>query len=125
MPDMCIQTKDLKVPAVHGRVVTSWSGSKEDSVPNAAIELRREVNSEWRTVAQATADDHGKFDIPNIGPGTYDIYARVDGLRETWARIKVMKSSKIKMLEKELVLILEPPVQGACGGIRVEKRNPR
>jgi hypothetical protein len=122
-PDTCIQTKDLKVPAVHGRVIFSWKGSKEESVPNATIELRQEINDEWKTIAKVKADASGNFDIPQIPPGKYDIYARVDGFRETWARIKVVGASKSKVLEKELVLILGPFVPGACGDARVEKRK--
>jgi len=122
-PDVCIQTKDLKVPAVRGRVVVSWKGSEEESVPHASIELLREVNDEWQTIAKVTADGTGNFDIPNIRPGTYDVYARVDLFRETWARIKVVKASKSQMLEKQLVLVVEPLLQGACGDARVEKRK--
>src|SRR4051812_35609511 len=90
-PDSCVQAKDLKVPAVHGRVVASRKGSAEESIPNAEIELRQEVNDEWRTIAKVKADSDGAFDIPNIRPGRYDIYARTSGLK-TWARIVVVKA---------------------------------
>jgi len=120
----CIQVKKLKVPAVHGRVVASWNGKPEESIPNAEIELRQEVNDEWKTIAKVTADDVGAFDIPNIKPGEYDIYARNDLLR-AWARITVVKSSAHNAERTLLVLMVEPVPSDICGTARVEKRKAR
>ena len=122
-PNSCVQAKDLKISTVHGRVVAYRKGSAEESIPNAEIELRQEVNDEWRTIAKVKADSDGAFDIPNIRPGRYDIYARTSGL-QTWAKIVVVKASAKGAHAKSLVLIVEPAMFGYCGTARVEKRKP-
>jgi hypothetical protein len=119
----CIQVKKLKVPAVHGRVVTSWNGKPEESIPNVEIELRQELNDEWKTLAKVNADGAGAFDIPNVSPGKYDIYARTDSLR-AWARITVVKSSAHDAEKTLLVLMVAPVPSDTCGTARVEKRKP-
>jgi hypothetical protein len=124
-PDVCVQTKHLNVPAVRGRVAFSWKGSTEEPVPNVAIELRTQTNDEWQTVATSNANESGDFDIRGVRPGNYDIVARKDGYRQTWARIRVVKASESAMSKKSLVLILEPLVPGACGDARVEKLKSR
>jgi hypothetical protein len=124
-PEVYVQTKQLNVPAVRGRVVFSWKGSTEEPVPNVAIELRTQINDEWQTVARSNANESGDFNIRDVRPGNYDIVARKDGFRQAWARIRVVEASESAMRKKSLVLILEPLVPGACGDARVEKPKSR
>jgi hypothetical protein len=121
----CIQVTKLKVPAVHGRVVTvSERGYAEVSIPNAEIELRQGPYGERKTIAKVTADSTGAFDIPSVRPGRYDIYARSRSL-EAWANIIVVKSSAHDAEKTLLVMMVAPVPSETCGTARLEKLKLR
>ena len=120
-PDICVRSDELKVPIVYGRVVYSWKGSKEEPIPNATIQVSREVGDELKLVGTATADNNGYFHINNIALGRYKISVSANNFKSWSARLKVVKASKYQKIEKQIVFVLEPFVSGACGDARVEK----
>jgi hypothetical protein len=119
--DICISEK-LKVSAVYGRVIILWDVGPQTPIPGATVELRQEVGDEWQTVAQTTTDDVGRFEIKEVRAGKYEILVKSERFRGWGTRLQVVKGSKSRTPEKEIVVALTPFIGGGhCSEGKVDR----
>src|SRR6476469_6714652 len=71
------QTKPTAPPAdLHG-AITTQNGAV--FLPGAIVTVS---DKSGEKVAEATSDDSGKYEVPNLPPGTYTVRAFLDGFTE-------------------------------------------
>lgn len=90
-----------------------------DPLPNATVKLIKRTDGENVVIAEAVADENGRFMLENIKPGKYILQAHSPTLQDIYVRIKISAGSGRK--KDEIVIGLPLPFTCCEGYIEVRK----
>ena len=111
----------LKVAQIRGQVVATYKQRPkvEDPISGATVKVLKCRDGECETVAEATTDQNGRFNIDGVKPGEYDLEATATAFQRIVVGLKLHHSYAGR--GREIAMALEPSAD-CCAGTAVLRR---